>query len=110
MNVSPFIDDGMQGEFTIPAVEGYWPEVKGRYRPFCAAEESAVLSKSQLVPGTGTAKFYAELCASKIDDWDLKDAAGKKVEPTAANICRLTSEFFEVLRERLRQPVQQPKN
>lgn len=107
---SPFIDDGMEGEFTIPAVDGFWSAVRVRYRPFGQSEESSVLAKSVLSPGEGTGKFYAELCAKKILGWDLKGRDGKPVEPTAENICKLNSQFFEVLRDRLRQPVEQLKN
>jgi len=107
---SPFIDDGMEGTFQIEAVDGYWPEVNGRYRPFCQAEESAVNAKAQLTPGVGTGTYYAELCATKIRGWDLKDREGKPVEITAQNICKLNPLFFELLREKLRQPVDQPKN
>lgn len=107
---SPFIDDGMEGEFTIDAVDGHWSAVKVRYRPFCQAEESAVMAKAALTPGVGTGTYYAELCATKIRAWDMKDREGNPVPITPQNICKLDSLFFELLREKLRQPVQQPKN
>lgn len=107
---SPFIDDGMEGEFTILAEPGLWSEVKVRYRPFNAAEESAVYAKSHLASGIGNVTFFAQLCATKILGWDLLDGKGEKVAPTAENLMKLNSLFFEILRDKMRQPVEQPKN
>lgn len=107
---SPFIDDGMEGEFTIPEIAGMWSQVRGRYRPYCAAEESAVYAKSQVFPGIGTAKFFSELFATKILDWDVKNSKGDKVPVTAENIGRLHPDCFEILKEKLKQSPELPKN
>ena len=107
---SPFIDDGMEGEFTIPAIEGMWSAVTVRYRPFCMADESEVLAKLARDPDKGSGYFYAELCASKIRGWNLKNTSGEKVDPTAENIRRLNAEFYQILRDNMRIPVQQIKN
>ena len=108
--LSPFIDDGMEGEFTVPAVDGRWSEVKGNYRPYCAADESAAYAKSQIFPGVGTVKYFAELFAQKIKGWNIKDAKGQAVPITADNIGKLDPDFFAILKETLKQPVEQPKN
>ena len=96
--VSPFIADGYTLTATIPAVPGHWSAVQIRYRPLSADEESEVWAKQRLAPSEPMTRWYAELFATKILDWDIKDAAGKKLPVTAENIRRLSPQFYDVLK------------
>ena len=96
--LSPFIPDGYTLNAVIPAVPGHWSAVKICYRPLSADEESEVWAKQRLAPSEPMVRWYAEIFATKILDWDLQDRDGKKVPITADNLRRLTPQFFEVLK------------
>jgi hypothetical protein len=103
--VSPFLD-GYDLEHTIPAVPGRWPEVRIRYRPLSADDESRIFALKSLTPTEPIVKFYAEAFAGNAKDgipakllgWDLKDRTGKPVPHTAANLRQLTPQFFDTLK------------
>lgn len=103
--VSPFLGDGFDLEYTIPAQEGRWPAVRIKYRPLSKGEESLIFARKNLSPSEPMARFYAEAFAgnvktgtpAKLVGWDLKDRESKPVSITADNLCKLTPQFFDVL-------------
>jgi hypothetical protein len=95
--ISPFIGDGYDESATIPAMPGKWSEVKIRYRCISADEESEVFAKQKLFPTRSSVAHFAELMATKIQGWDLKDRAGNKVPVTADAIKGLSPLFYDVL-------------
>lgn len=103
--VSPFID-GYDLEHTIPAAAGRWPDVRIRYRPLSADDESRIFALKQLSPGEPIVRFYAESFAGSVKDgqpakllgWDLKDRKGMPVVITADNIRKLSPQFFDTLK------------
>ena len=96
--LSPFIPDGWTLKATIPAVPGHWSAVTFRYRPLSADEESEVWAKQRLAPAEPMTRWYAEVFATKILDWDIKQADGTKLPVTAENIKRLSPQFFDLLK------------
>lgn len=103
--VSPFLGDGYDVEYTIPAVPGRWPAVRIRYRPLSADEESSIFARKNLDPAAPIVRLYAECFAGSLKDrvpakllgWDLKDRDGKAVPISADNLRRLTPQFFAAL-------------
>ena len=94
---SPYIGDGYDEEATIPAHPGRWSEIKIRYRCMSADEESETRDKAKRFPGSSPVRHFAELFATKIQWWDLKDRAGKVVPITVDSIARLSPQFNDVL-------------
>lgn len=98
---SPFIPDGYTLTAVIPGVPGRWPDVRIRYRPLSADEESEVWAKQRLMPAEPMTRWYADAFATKLLDWDVPGPDGKKLPVTADNIRRLTPQFYEVLKSYL---------
>ena len=96
--LSPFIADGYTRDATIPAAAGRWSAVQIRYRPMSADEESQALVGLRLAPQQSMVRNYAEVLATKIIDWDIKDLDGKKLPVTADNICGLAPAFYDALK------------
>lgn len=96
--LSPFIADGYTLTATIPAAPGHWSEVQIRYRPMSADDESEIWAKVRAFPLEPKSKFEADVMARKILGWDIKDRTGQKLSITAANIGRLSPQFFDVLK------------
>lgn len=93
---SPFIGDGYDREVTIPAEPGHWSEVRVRFRPLSADEESLIFFKHNKA-GMPMATAYAETFATKILSWDIKDRNGLPVAVNAKSIGGLSPQFFNVL-------------
>ena len=106
---SPFIDDGYTIETTIPAVAGKWDDVAITFRPMTVDEESIVFVRKSNNPLATTTRYYAEAFAgdlasrtpAKLLSWDLKDRSGKVVPITSENLTKLTTEFFDELRNNI---------
>lgn len=104
--LSPFVGDGYDCERVIPAQPGRWPEVKIRYRPLSADDESLIFTRKNLNPTEPIVRFYAEAFAgdqssavpAKLLGWDLKDRKGQPVKITADNLRGLSPQFFDVLK------------
>lgn len=105
---SPFIDDGYTLEDTIPAVDGRWDDVRIRFRPFTAEEESRVWTRKSINQYANMTRLWAEAMVgdgarapARLLSWDLKRESGETVEITADNLCRLAPQFFEAILQRL---------
>lgn len=96
--LSPFIGDGYDKEATIPEIPGRWSAVRIRYRPMSADEESQCLVGLRLAPQQSMVRNYAEIMATKIIDWDIKDRDGKKLPVTADTICGLSPGFYDAIK------------
>jgi hypothetical protein len=95
--ISPFIGDGYDESATIPAMPGKWSEVRINYRCISADEESEVYAKQKLFPARSPVAHFAELMATKIQGWNLKDREGNPVPVTAETIKGLSPLFYDVL-------------
>lgn len=95
--VSPYLGDGYDEKASIPAHPGKWPEIIINYRCFTAVEDSETRNKLKLFPSLSPVGAFAELFATKISGWNLKDRKGQAVPVTAKNIGALDQEFFNVL-------------
>jgi hypothetical protein len=85
-------DDGQSREAIVaPKKAGLYDPFRIRYRMATAGEVSAVYEPSSPLNGKATprAERHAALLASKIDAWDLTDAAGHKIEISAFSIGKL---------------------
>lgn len=95
---SPFVgNDGYDETAHIPAHPGKWSEVVIHYRCMTAVEESEVREKAKRLPGTAPVRHFAELFATKLQSWDIKDRDGKPLPITAGNIANLSPQFYDVL-------------
>jgi hypothetical protein len=68
------------------------------------------MARTRLYPDTPLVKFYAEVFAAKILDWNIRDASGQKRKVDSGTIERLDPDFFDILRDKLKQRVEQVKN
>ena len=94
---NPFYDDGYTRTVTIPSdLTGFAP-VKIAYRPITADEDSRANAFLRMNGDKPAIDHYGPLLASKILDWDLKNAKGEKLQVTDANIRRTPPEFYAAL-------------
>jgi hypothetical protein len=85
-----FIPDGYEHTGYIKAVPGLYDEVRFNYRPMVDEDvQSLGLSLSNL-KGKEARTKESEAIAGRIISWSVKDPKGESVDPTAANIARLT--------------------
>jgi len=88
-----FIDDGYTETARMAAAPGVSPAITFRFRPVTAGEFGEYAHKLEL-SNTAEAKVAtAEILASKLVDWDVRDASGVKIEITVDNLLRLEHEL-----------------
>src|SRR5687768_9335375 len=85
---SHFISDGQERPFYIKGRPGYYPELRGKYRPFGVREQLAWNSRASRVPADEIPDFEAATVAEKLVSWSAPMPA------TVENILKLDSELY----------------
>ena len=94
------IEDGYTQSAYIEAIAGLYPTIRFRFRPVMVRENSIIVRKqahcySEQPPQAGKAQeIAAEVVASLIVSWDIKDSRGEDVPITKDMVLRLRPALF----------------